>query len=206
MGNSNELTSYAMDFSSYIISKLDGVDRIILHGSIPRGDFNENSDVDLFFDTKDKKLEKKIKEYLDDYYKTKKFSEWKLKGIENPISIIAGYLDGEEWKDLKRALLNTGIILYGKYKAEVDKINQYVMLSFENVKPDKKRVSVYRRLFGFRVGKQEYSGAVKKVGGKRIGKGIIIIPIEHLIEIKNYLEKMKVSFNIYDIWSDTKIN
>lgn len=205
MENKEELISCAMDFASYVLSKIKGINRIILHGSIPRGDFNKDSDIDLFFDINNKKLEKQIKKSLDNYYKTNKFKEWKLKGIENPISIISGDLEAKEWKDLKRAMLNTGIILYGKYKEEAEKINQYSIISFENIKPEKKRVSVFRKLFGFKIGKKFYLGELEKAKGKRIGKGTIIIPIEKLNDIKNYLHKMKVSFNIYDIWSDSSL-
>ena len=113
MSKRNELTAYALDFVSYLISKTDKIDRIILYGSIARNDFDEQSDIDLFIDTKEKVTQK----ILDNYYKTKKYKEWELKGISNPISIITGGLDSKEWQDLKRSITNTGIILFGKYKA-----------------------------------------------------------------------------------------
>src|SRR3989344_7366564 len=94
MPSKNELISYAMDSASYLIGKFDKIDRIILHGSIARGDFDEESDIDLFIDSNEKNV-KKINKILEDYYKTNKFKEWKLKGIENPISIITGKLDSE---------------------------------------------------------------------------------------------------------------
>src|SRR3989344_7039387 len=111
MKSRNELVAYAMDFASYLILKVDNINRIILHGSIARDDFDEASDIDIFIDT-NKKNEKRIKSILEDYYKTNKFKEWKLKGIDNSFSIITGNLDSNEWKNLKRAIMNTGIILY----------------------------------------------------------------------------------------------
>jgi len=205
MQEKNKLIAYALDFTSYVISKTENIDKIILHGSVARGDNNEESDIDLFFDSNDKKLEKKIKKIIEDYYRTRKFNEWKLKGIENPFSVIVGKLESDEWKDLKRAIINTGIILYGKYKQEVEKINQYVMLSFENIKPERKRVAVYRKLFGFSNGKDKSIGDVKKAGGVRIGKGVIIIPVENMEKIKEYMRIKKIDIKIYDIWSDSKI-
>ena len=101
--------------------------------------------------------------------------------------------------------MNTGIILYGKYKGEVEKINQYVMLSFENIKPEKKRVAIYRKLFGFNTGEEKYVGLVKKVAGVRIGKGVIIVPVDLVKKIIEYLKEKKVAFKVYDIWSDSKI-
>ena len=206
MQEKNKLISYALDFVSYIILKTDKINRVILYGSVARADYSEKSDIDLFFDTNDSKLDKKIKILIDDYYKTKKFNEWKLKGIENAFSVIVGNLDSKEWRDLKRAIINTGMILYGKYKENVEKINQYVMLSFENIKPEEKRVAVYRKLFGFGSGKQRYEGDVEKANGIRIGKGVVIIPVEDINKIKEYLRKKKVPIKIYDVWSDSKIS
>ncbi len=201
----NELIAYAMDCASYILSKTKDVDKIILHGSVARDDFDEESDIDLFIDTKNKNTEKAINNVLDNYYKTKKFKEWKLKGIQNTISIIAGDLNSEEWKNLKRAITNTGIILYGKYKANVEKIYQYVLFSFENIKPDKRRIAVFRKLFGFKVGKKKYPGLVDKINAVKMGKGTILVPAEHVQEIRKYFQEKKIDIKMYDLWSDTAI-
>lgn len=203
MTEKNKLISYAMDCASYLIGKADGIDRIILHGSIARGDFDEKSDVDLFIDA-DEKIEKKINSVLEDYYKTKKYKEWELKGINNPISIIIGKLDSDEWKDLKRAIMNTGLVLYGKYKASAEKINHYTLFSFENIKPDKKRVSIYRKLFGFSINKKNYPGMLDKIGAVRISKGSALVPIEHANKLKEYFNEHRVTIKLYDLWSDVK--
>src|SRR3990167_7768916 len=139
MPEQNEMIAYAMDFTSYLISKTKGIEQVILHGLVARDDFDEDSDIDIFVNTKDKKLHEKINTLTLSFQKTSKFKEWKLKGIENPLSVITGNFDSNEWKNLKRAIANTGITLYGKYKTDVEKTKQYVLFSFENIKPDKKR-------------------------------------------------------------------
>jgi len=98
MQEKNELISYAMDFASYLIDKIPEIDRIILYGSVARGDFDKDSDIDLFIDTKEK-IEKKIIKTLENYEKTSKFKEWKLKSIDNEIHTIIGELDSDEWKN-----------------------------------------------------------------------------------------------------------
>ncbi|MBS3080276.1 nucleotidyltransferase domain-containing protein [Candidatus Pacearchaeota archaeon] len=201
MTENNELISYAMDFVSYLLSKVNGINRIILHGSVARGDYVEDSDVDLFVDAK-KNIEKEVNKALENYPKTKKFQEWKFKGIENEISIIIGNLESREWRDLKRSMMNTGIILFGKYKSEVEKVNHYVIFSFENIKPNKKRVLVYRKLFGFKQGKKEYKGLADEIKAIKIGKGALLVPIEHANELKKYLHNIKISLKLYDVWSD----
>jgi len=174
----NEIIAYAMDFASYLVSRSEGINRIILHGSVARGDFDSESDIDLFVDITDKKSEKKIRIYEENYYKTNSYKEWKLKGVDNEISLIIGKLDSDEWKDLKRAIMNTGIVLYGKYTAENKEAKHYVLFSFENIKPESKRVGLFRKLFGFNAGKKKYSGLAEKFNMRRIGKGTILVPIE----------------------------
>ncbi len=204
MPKRNELIAYAIDFVSYLILKETEINRIILYGSIARGDFDEESDIDIFVDVLryDPKIEKKIGAIAEDYYKTKKFKEWELKGIKNTFSLIVGNLNAEEWKDLKRSIINTGIILYGKYKEEAEKIKQYTLFSFENIKPDKKRVVVFRKLFGFKFKDKSYSGLIDKYKGIRVGKGVVLIPIESVNELKKYFQEKKISVKMYDLWSD----
>ena len=199
----NEIIAYAMDFASYLISKSGDVNKVILHGSVARGDFNDNSDIDLFIDVHDKKMEKKIHTIEDNYYKTESYHRWKLKGLKNDLSLIIGKLDSDEWKDLKRAILNTGLILYGKYTEGNKGGKHYVMFSFENIKPESKRVSLFRKLFGFKAGKKRYEGLSGKFGLKRLGKGTIIAPIEHVRELKQYFLQNKISVRLYDVWSDS---
>ena len=204
MTERNKIIAYAMDFASYLISKFDDADRIILHGSIARDDFDEQSDIDLFIDT-EKKNEKKINKILEDYYNTQKFKEWKLKNIKNSFSMIIDKLDNKEWKDLKRAIMNTGIILYGKYKADTEKINHYTLFSFENIKPDKKRIAIFRKLFGFKIGNKGYKGLFEKINAVKIGKGAVLVPIEHATDIKKFFQEKRVPVKLYDLWSDVKI-
>ena len=43
----NNLVSYSLDFESFLIGKIEGIDRIILHCAVARGDFDDKSDVDI---------------------------------------------------------------------------------------------------------------------------------------------------------------
>ena len=203
MSQRTELLSYAMDFASYLISKIrDGkINKIILHGSVARGDFDEESDIDLFIDANNG-MSANVEKVKQDYIKTQKFKEWQLKGIENEFSIISGGLDSDKWKGLKRAIMNTGIILYGKYKAEAENIKQCVLFSFENIRPDKKRIVVFRKLYGFNVGKKRYDGLVDRTGAIKVGKGGLLVPVERANELKQYFQEKKITVKLYDVWMD----
>ena len=194
-----------MDFASYLVKKVPDINRIILYGSVPRGDFDEDSDVDLFIELLDKKKENKIKKIEEGYYKTETYNKWKLKGVDRNLSIIIGDLDGREWKDLKRAIINTGVILYGKYKSDIEKIHSYVLFVLENIKPDKKRIAIFRKLFGFKIKGKSYQGLIDKIKGIKIGKSSILVPLENSNIIKDYLKSKNVTPKIYDLWSDIKI-
>lgn len=200
--NNREFIVYAMDFASYLISKVAGIDRIILHGSIARGDFDDKSDVDLFIDTREKKIEKQIKKTEENYLKTDTYKRWSLKGYAYPFSPIIGKLDSSEWKDLRRAIANTGIILYGKYSASAEKTHQYVLISFESIKPESKRIALYRKLFGFTQGKKQYTGLANKTRALKIGKGALLVPLPYAKELIAYFYDKKVAIKLYDVWSD----
>jgi predicted nucleotidyltransferase len=202
MTTRNELISYALDFTSYLLAQLNGINRVILFGSVARGDFGSKSDVDLFIDTKNAKLEKEVLNLAETFHRTQKSKSWKLKGVNNDLSCIVGDLDGEEWKDLKRGMVNNAIILYGKYKAAADKIRQYTLFSFGNIKPESKRVALHRQLFGFEQEKRKYQGLTTKFQLVRLGSGTILAPIEYALELKNVFKERKIPVKLYDVWSD----
>ena len=201
MQKRSELISYAMDFSSFLIRKVDNINSIILHGSISRGDFDDESDIDLFIDTTNKRLEMDVKKIKEEYYKSENYRKWKLMGVEREISLIVGDLKSKEWSDLRRAMTTTGIILYSKFKSDIEEVNQYVLFSIENVKPDKKRVAIHRKLYGFTSNKKKFSGIIDEIRGVKLGKNIILVPMEHSQKIKDYLKSKKVVPKIYDLWS-----
>ena len=200
----NELIGYSMEFASFLVSKVQYIDRIILYGSIAKNEFDEESDIDIFVDAQ-KKLEGKIKKILEEFYKTENYKKWKLKGLDNEISLIVGNIDDKEWKDLKRAIITSGLILYGRFISDIEKKNSYTLFSFENISPESRRVSMFRKLFGFKVGKKEYKGYINELKGKRFGKGVIIVPLENSQRLKDLLKKKKIGFRIIDFWTDTNI-
>ncbi len=200
-----EMHSYALDFASYLLGNTKGIHRIILFGSVARGDFDQESDIDIFVDTKDKKLEKTIVKLTESFYGTEKAKRWKLKGIASHFSCMVGELDSPEWKDLKRSIINHGIILYGKYIAEAEKVHQYTIFTFGNIAPESKRVVAHRKLFGFNTKKQKYPGLVYTLDVVKLGKGCLLVKAEHVTELKDFFRKNKVAVKLYDVWSDHKL-
>ena len=198
----NELIGYALDFASHLVTIMAKLESIILFGSAARGDYDHESDIDFFIHTKEKNIYKKIKNAIDNYYLTERYKRWKLKGISNTFSCITGDLDSEEWEELRRGIINTGFILYGRYAGKVEELKHHSLFSLNPVKPESKRVVVHKKLFGFRVKEKKYEGLLAKYKGAALGKGVFIVPVEYSLNIKKYLQKEKISFRVYDVWKE----
>lgn len=204
--NRFELISYAMDFCSLLLRSIvsDRINGIILFGSVVRGDFDEESDVDIFVDSK-YKIEKEVNKVLKSFEVSDVNEKWQLKGVRNPLSVKVGDLD--KWK-LRRSVISDGIVLYGKYKDVPKNVKYYLLLSldFKGLNRNKK-ISVWRKLYGYRqkMGSRSYvsKGLIGKVSGKKIDKGVIVVPSENKDEVIGFLKKNKIKHRINEIWSDT---
>ncbi len=202
----NNLISYGMSFASFLLdSKIsDNINKIILFGSVARGDFDENSDIDIFIDTSND-IEKELDKLLVLFRSSKANETWTLKGIKNEISIKSGNL--KKWS-LRREVISSGIVLYGKYNEMPDKLAYYALIKME-LKAIKasKQMSIWRKLYGYKqkIGNKVYTGKglVEKSGGKKLGKAIILIPMENRKEIIDFLKKNKINHTINELWSDT---
>lgn len=205
MINKNSLISYASNFSSFLIdSKIgDAINRIILFGSVARGDFGKESDVDIFIDT-DKDIEKEVYRVMSLFKDSRIFEAWKLKGIENEISVKIGKL--KNWS-LRREVISSGIVLYGKYKEMPEKTEYYMLIKMDmkNIKTAK-QMSIWRKLYGYRqrIGEKTYTGKglVENLGGKKLGKSIVIVPMRNRGKLLAFLNEKKVRHTVYELWSD----
>ena len=200
------LIGYAMSFASFLLDSDVGgsIRKIILFGSVARGDFNKESDIDLFIDT-DEGVEKKIERILILFRSSKVHETWRIKGIKNDISIKVGRLD--KWS-LRREVISSGVMIYGKYSELPEKTKYYalVRMDLKNIKTSK-QMRIWRGLYGYsqKIGNKVYEkkGLLEESGGKKLGKAVIIIPMENRKEIFDFLNKNKVEYSINELWSDT---
>ena len=197
-----ELIAYSEAFVSFVISKIEDVNKIILFGSVARGEADKESDIDIFFDI-DKGKENKIKETLNNelgkFYKSNIAEVWKLKGISNEIKNYVGKL--EEWK-LKRSIISEGIVLYGKYEENPKNLKSFVYFNLLPIKNIAKRNSIIRKLFGRIEKKYTSRGLVEELGGTKLSASSFIIPLSHGSRIRNLLNKEKVYHKSFEIWID----
>ena len=196
------IKSYASYFVSYLLYELensDNINRIILFGSVAIGNATKESDVDIFINVKkdNARFKENIKRILEDFYKSREALIFKNKGIDNKINVIIGKLD--KWKELKKSIESTSIVLYGSYIASGRSAGKkYVIISWDEV--GKNRGAFLNKLYGFIVKGKRYKGIVEMLGGKKIGKSSVMIPVENKGEIFDLIKKYKVNAKIMEIY------
>lgn len=195
----NKLLAYSMDFVSFLLENIEirDIKNIILFGSVVRDESAKGSDADIFIDilNSEKYYRDIIPRIEDKFFKSYRFlNYWKLKGVENNFNIIIGELN--QWKELKNSVISNGIILYSKFKEYPEGGKHKVLFSFEKIKPESKRVTLFKNIFGYKKNNKEYQGLLQKYNGMKIGSGSIMVPLEsynifHKL-FKKYLIKVKI--------------
>lgn len=200
----NKLIAYASEFTSFLLENGIVPRNVILFGSVVTGEFDKESDIDIFIDI-DKSKNSQIKGILrifDKIYGEK----WKLKGVSNPISLKVG--DLQEWRDLRRSIQGHGITLYGKYAELPENIKPYLLFRLNFSKMSRaKKVSVWREIYGYsqKVGRKKYEkkGLIRTLEGKKLEKGIVLMPSEKAGEFRKFIRENKIDFYVNEIWSDS---
>ncbi|MBI2139903.1 nucleotidyltransferase domain-containing protein [Candidatus Woesearchaeota archaeon] len=199
------LIAYGMQFASFLLDSRIGkhISSIILFGSVAREDFTKESDIDIFIDTGEP-VEKEAESMLKLFSSSALHKIWEQKGVKNEISLKVGKL--KEWP-LRREIISSGILLFGKYSQLPENTTYYLLITTDvkNKKPSQ-QVKLWRRLYGYsqKVGKKVYhgKGLVEIASGKKLGKGIFIVPMEKRKEVIDFLKSNKINHNVFEIWSD----
>jgi len=202
----NELIAYSMDFISFLMkdNKISNdINRVILFGSVARGDFEPESDIDLFIETNfDEKI---IYNRLNLFYDSPIGKTNRLKGLENEFSIIVG--DTSDFKGLQESMEDSGIQLYGIYEKSKKNIFHYTLfkISLER-KKTATQVKLWRKIYGYRqkVGKKTYEskGLINYYNAVKIANGVFIIPFKHRQKMLEFLNTNKIIYFMYDIYSN----
>ncbi len=190
------LVPYAMSFASFLMSELGEQERgnvkeIILYGSVARGDARKDSDVDIFVNVYHPgSIEKRVGKIIEDFYKTAAFRNWKLAGIQNIISCITDNL--QKWKDLKISIISDGIVLYSKYK-EKSEGQQFVILYWDKIVPESKRVLISKKLYGYRTKKAVYKGLLETTGSIKLGPNTLFVDLDSAAKVIDVFKSNKIT-------------
>jgi len=207
----NEIYSYVYDFISQLIENQDfflSIKRIILLGSVARGDFSKQSDIDLFIEindiTKEKEISKTVEKELNKF-ELKVTKTWSLRGIQLPIKIIVGSFQEDRWKELKEDILGYAHVLYSGFDESPSDLRHSFLITYDMSRTiQSKKMAFLRSLFGYVSikNKKKYIsiGLLEKIRGKKIGPQTILIHKEVLPEIKKVLKKDKIPYTIKEVW------
>ncbi len=204
-----ELFSYVYDFLSQLLENKEifsSINRIILFGSIARGDFHSKSDIDLFVDTKQpKKIKLLVKKELNKF-ELRAEKTWLLRGINLSLKVIVDDLSKPQWKELQEEILSYGKILLGSYEGAPESRKRFLLVTYElKSLSQKSKMALLRKLHGYKSLKKdkEYvqKGLLQEIGGKKIETNVVLISPETWPRVKLLFQPLKVKYTLQEIWT-----
>ncbi|MEK6855695.1 MAG: nucleotidyltransferase domain-containing protein [Nanoarchaeota archaeon] len=195
-----QYASYYVSYLLYNIKDISSIGEIVLFGSVARGQAGKNSDVDIFIDLikPSKELEREINEVTENFYKSREALLFKVKGVENKISVIVGRLN--DWKDLRKSIESSGFVLYGKYRFADITGRKYIVISWDKIGIN--RGAFLNKLYGFKVKDKKYKGLIEILGGVKVGKSSIMIPVEYREQVFDLLKDYEVHAKNFEVYSE----
>lgn len=206
-----ELFSYVYDFTSQLLDNkiiFSSLKRIILFGSVARGDIRKESDVDLFIDLKYPKEQKEINNLIKkeiNKFEARSEKTWFLRGIDFPIKVIVGSLEQGKWEDLREEILSYGTIIYGRFEEKPEKLEHKILIDYNLKKlSQRNKMAFLRKLYGYVLRKQgkEYvqKGLISEIKGEKIGAKALLVKAEDLMKIKSLLKRYLIKYGVRDVW------
>jgi len=205
--NRYELIACAMDFSSFLLksSIAKDIKNIILFGSVARGDFDSESDIDIFVDTeKGKAIGKEVAKLLSAFEKSETYEKWKLRGLKKTLSVKTGQLG--RW-ELYRSIISSGILLYGKYERMAKDAKDHFLFVLDFSKMERSRkIKLWRELYGYRqkVGEKVFvsKSFLEEISGKKIERSVIAVPAENKEKMLEFIKKNGIKHKIIEVWAE----
>lgn len=195
------IKAYASYFVSYLINnfkKIENISKVILFGSAAKEEASKSSDIDLFIEVKknSKGFEKEIINLVNDFYKSREALIFKTKGIDNKINVIVGKL--EDWRDLRKSIESTGIVLYGNYIASDVKGKKHIIFFWDKI--GKNRGAFLNKIYGFSSNGKRYIGLIELFNGSKLGKSSFMVSAEYREDIVKLLKHYRVNSKIIDVY------
>jgi len=207
----NIIFAYAYDFLSILFEKENlyrKIEKIILFGSIARGDFDKESDIDVFIELKDLKEKKEVEEIVNktiNIFEIKAEKTWYVRKIKLPIKPLVGKLEEQKWADLRYEIISMGVLLFGKYEQTPENLRQHILISYSlNRIKQSRKMQFLRKICGYETkrGKKVYEekGVLAELNGEKIAANQIIIKAENAKDILDIIKKFKIPYTIKEIW------
>ena len=208
----NTIVAYVYDFLSVCIElkgMAEKVENIILFGSVARGDFDKESDVDIFIDIAHLDEKKQVEELVSKaivIFEAKARKTWNLRKIELPVKPIVGKLAEEKWSDIKYEIDSSGIFLFGRYRELPEKLQPYALISYSlRTLKQSKKMQFLRKMYGYKTkkGKKIYEGKgiVAEIGCRKMTTNQIMIKTENAKKVLEIIKDFKIPYSLKEIWT-----
>lgn len=142
-----------------------------------------------------------IKQIL--FFENKVFIDVDKKEIKNKLNkILKQYIYSISYSigALEKQKIPVGaVVLYSRYVKKQKEGKRKLLILWEVVKPDSKRVLLNKRLFGYTHSGKFYDGLLQKYGAEKLGKGCIAIPISSAQIFLSLFNEMKVSIETREV-------
>ncbi len=197
MKNRHVLIAYGAAYASYVLRDSGApqadIRTIYLFGSVARGDFDRDSDIDVFIDLREKEgiAARALKRFLASEEREK----FRLMGVTQEIKPMEGKL--AEW-ELKESVEKDGIVLYSA--AAAAGLRPYSLLTLEPVSPVAKRNRVLRALAGRREKNFRGVGLVQQLGGETVDSRVFLLPAEETQKVLAVLSREKANYKTKKVW------
>jgi len=177
------------------VKTVEGVVGLVLFGSYSRGDYDEGSDVDLLVVFSDRNA---LEEGREEVYRATSQSDLFFQ-------VVCLTVDELKGSPLLESALREGKIYYAsedvkKLLTPIHKAYALITYSTANLSA-KERVVFTQKLEGRGKGRYRYEGLVGELGGFKVGRGVMMIPMENLRTITQHLETKGISYVIRHVWA-----
>lgn len=201
---------YVYDYISLLFEDNEArklVRKIILFGSVARGEFDEKSDIDIFIEVSPGMAERAgdLTRKAEKRFSVVSGKKWLPMGIKNPIRAIAGSLEDPAWEELRSEMISSGITLYGKFEAMPPKMGHYSLFSYSlSGLQQKKKMKLLRGLFGYSMKKKEktyrQTGMLGEIGGRKLGLNSALVPLEKSRDVQKFFSSFGITPEIREVW------
>lgn len=204
-----ELLPIVQEFASRA-HEIQNLVMAIVYGSVARGEADRRSDIDVFLVFSTEHDPERGEEFRIAHEIA---SEVERKyGGTNRFQFVFSNLGLKVDEDFLENLCKEGIIIWGKpllLDVEKLKLSPQIIISYDlSALPNYDKLRIHRALYGYRVERvhegrryvSESKGLLAEVGGRRLGKAVIMIPKENERYLKKVFDEAKVKYKSFEVW------
>ena len=92
-------------------------------------------------------------------------------------------------------------MLWGKFETRKKPIGTNHKIIFHWDKIEKNRGAFLNKIYGVKIKEKRYQGLIEKLGGKKLGKSSIMVPVENKDEILKLIKIYRVNAKIIEVYA-----